>query len=255
MLSADSIPNVESDRPKTPQALFDRVAPYYDAMNSVLSLGMDRRWRRVAATSLHLRPGARVLDVATGTGALATAIVRATEGSVSVTGCDVNDHMLSVAKARTLRTDAPVAWVRGDATHLPFAGETFDAVTIGFAIDDMPDRDACVREMLRVLRPEGRLLLLELGQPEAGLPRALFRLYLRVFRVLSAGYRHLEKEILGDRGADAIEGLLRRSGFARYARRNLSWGIARLHTAEKPSGAGTPSVRLPGASSDGEGLP
>lgn len=248
MVSADSMQRVPSERPKTPQALFDRVAPYYDTMNSVLSLGMDRRWRRVAAASLRLSPGARVLDVATGTGALATAIVRATRGSVSVTGCDVNEQMLSVARARASRAAAPVALVHCDATELPFASESFDAVTIGFAIDDMPDRDACVREMRRVLRPGGRLVLLELGQPDAGLPRALFRLYLRVFRALSAGYRHLETEILGYRGADAIEALLTGSGFAGYGRRSLTWGIARLHTAEKTSGPGEAPVQpLPGA--------
>jgi demethylmenaquinone methyltransferase/2-methoxy-6-polyprenyl-1,4-benzoquinol methylase len=225
--------NLETERPRTPQALFDRVAPYYDRMNTILSFGMDRRWRRVAAASLRLPPGARVLDVATGTGALATEIVRVTAGSVFVTGCDVNQQMLSVAKERARRSNATLALVHCDATNLPFAAESFDAVTIGFAIDDMPNRDACVREMRRVLRAGGRLLVLELGQPDSGLPRTLFQLYLKVFRVVSDGYRHLELEILRYRGADAIEELLTRSGFAGYARRSLTWGIARLHIAEK----------------------
>lgn len=240
--------NLQTERPRTPQALFDRVAPYYDAMNTILSLGMDRRWRRVAAASLRLPPGSRVLDVATGTGALAREIVRTTAGSVSVTGCDVNEQMLSIAKERARRSDKVVDLVRCDATDLPFAAESFDAVTIGFAIDDMPNRDACVREMRRVLRVGGRLVVLELGQPDSGLPRALFQLYLKVFRLVSDGYRHLELEILGYRGADAIEELLTRSGFAGYARQSLTWGIARLHVANK-SGPGEARIEPRGASS------
>src|ERR1700722_8499831 len=91
------------ERPKTPQAVFDRVAPYYDALNSMLSFGMDRRWRRETVASLNLAPGARVLDVATGTGALAAEIARATSGTTKVTGCDLNERMLAVARARTAR--------------------------------------------------------------------------------------------------------------------------------------------------------
>ena len=104
-------------RPKTPQAVFDRVASYYDTLNSVLSLGMDRRWRREAVASLELRPGARVLDVATGTGALAAEIVRTSAGTVSVTGCDVNERMLSVARKRAAtpvhRSSSSAAMRRG----------------------------------------------------------------------------------------------------------------------------------------------
>jgi demethylmenaquinone methyltransferase/2-methoxy-6-polyprenyl-1,4-benzoquinol methylase len=230
------------ERPRTPQAIFDRVAPYYDALNSVLSLGMDRRWRKQATRALGLRSGARVLDVATGTGALAAEIVRSSAGSVSVTGCDVNERMLSIARRRAARRRcAHVEFVRCDAASLPFGPATFDAVTIAFAIDDMPDRDACIREMARVLRPGGTIALLELGQPDARPVRAAYRLYLRTFHVVgrmaASGYRHLEQEILTYRGARAVEELLLRGGFSRYRRRSLTWGIARLHVAEKDGGA------------------
>jgi demethylmenaquinone methyltransferase/2-methoxy-6-polyprenyl-1,4-benzoquinol methylase len=208
-------------------------------MNTLLSLGLDRSWRREAAAMLRLAPGSHVLDVATGTGALAAEVVRANAGTVSVTGCDVNDRMLSVARKRFGRIGAPLDLVHCDASALPFAAATFDAVAIGFAIDDMPDRDACVREMHRVLKDGGRLVLLELGQPDAGLFRTLFRTYLGVFRLASDGYRHLEREILAYRGPNAIEELLVRGGFTGYERRNLTGGIARLHVAEKStSGSG-----------------
>ncbi len=161
-----------AERPKTPQAVFDRVAPYYDALNSILSFGMDRRWRREAVGALNLAPGARVLDVATGTGALAAEIARSTSGAVRVTACDTNERMLSVARARTDPAMSAVEIVRCDATRLPFADESFDAVTLAFAIDDMPDRVACVREICRVLRADGLVAVLELSQPDPRDPAA-----------------------------------------------------------------------------------
>lgn len=229
------------ERPRTPQATFHRVASYYDAMNSILSLGQDRRWRRQAAAALDLRPGARVLDVATGTGALAAEIHRTTSGAVAITGCDLNETMLSVARRRAARLRASLELVLCDATSLPFGSDSFDAVTIGFAIDDMPDRVACAREMWRVLSPGGRLALLELGQPDLPALKAVYRAYLRIFRALRhvslPGYDHLESEILTYRGPDAVERLLLDAGFGAYRRKSLSLGVARLHLAEKPASA------------------
>ena len=233
--------NVGIERPRTPQAIFDRVAPYYDALNSVLSLGLDRGWRRRAVRALDLRPGARVLDVATGTGAVASEIVRSTAGAVSVTACDINERMLSVARRRVLPGGAWVDLVRCDATRLPFAPASFDAATVAFAIDDMPDRDACVGEIVRVLKPGGVLALLELSQPDAPAVRAAYDWYLRVFRVVGRlgpeGYRHLEHEIRAYRGAGAVEDLLLRGGLCGYRRTSLSLGIVRLHLAHKGGAA------------------
>ena len=127
------------ERPKTPQAVFDRVAPYYDTLNSLLSFGRDRRWRRETVAALGLCPGDVVLDVATGTGALAVEIVRAMSGTVRVTACDTNERMLAVARSRTDPAMAAIEIVQCDASRLPFAEESFDAVGLSFAIDDMPD--------------------------------------------------------------------------------------------------------------------
>jgi demethylmenaquinone methyltransferase/2-methoxy-6-polyprenyl-1,4-benzoquinol methylase len=225
------------ERPRTPQSVFDRVAPYYDTFNSILSLGLDRSWRRRAAKSLVLRPGAKVLDVATGTGALAAEIVRSTSGVVSVTGCDLNERMLSVAARRIEKGKMSIELVHCDAARLPFREGSFDAATLAFAIDDMPDRDLCMREIWRVLVPGSPVALLELGQPEAEPLRSLYRMYLKTFSLLKQfsvhGYDHLAEEIRTYRGAAAIEKLLERSGFAGYRRTNLTFGIGRLHVAEK----------------------
>ena len=230
------LPTTSAPRPRTPQTVFDRVAPYYDAVNSVLSLGMDRRWRRRAVRELGLRPGDRVVDVATGTGGLAVEMARA--GAAAVTGCDLNERMLSVARRRAARS-AQIDFVQCDATELPFPAGAFDAAAIGFAIDDMPDRAACIGEVRRVLRPGGRIALLELSQPETPTIRAAYRVYLRTFRAIGRGsldgYRHLEHEILGYRGARAIEGLLTAAGFVGYRRAVLTLGAACLHLARTPT--------------------
>lgn len=227
-------PALPLHRPKTPQTTFDRVAPYYDRVNSLLSLGLDRGWRRATVASLALRPGECVLDVATGTGALALELARA-QAAVRVTGCDINERMLAVARRRA---GEALELVQCDAAGLPFAAHSFDAASLAFAIDDMPDRDRCIAEIVRVLRPGGRFALLELSQPDVQPWRGLYQLYLGTFRWLRRfrvhGYDHLAQEIRGYRGATAIETLLARHGFTRYRQRSLTGGIARLHVAEQP---------------------
>lgn len=226
------------DRPKTPQATFDRVAPYYDRFNSLLSLGLDRRWRRRAVEALALTPGQHVLDVATGTGALALEILRSTHGEVRVTGCDCNQSMLAQAKKRLSHVQGLQELLCCDATKLPFGRGSFDAATLAFAIDDMPDRDACIDEIARVLRPGARFVLLELSQPDTQPLKGAYDLYLETFRWLGrvevSGYDHLAQEIRGYRGAVAIQELLTRHGFLDYSCKNLTGGIARLHVARLP---------------------
>ncbi|MBH1937756.1 class I SAM-dependent methyltransferase [Streptomyces sp. AV19] len=221
-------------RPKTPQSLFDRVAGRYDLFNSALSLGSDRRWRRLAAARVDPSRRLRVLDLATGTGGLATAVA-ARNPAAYVVGCDLNAAMLRVAREKT---GGHVRLVRADGLRLPFADGVFDLACVAFAVDDMDDRERCAAELLRVLRPGGTLLLLELGTPENRLLRRLYAGGLHVMRLLGrsrrlAGYRHLREEILTYRGPDAIAALCAEAGFARYGRRPLTGGIAYLHWAER----------------------
>ena len=229
--------STSTHRPKTPQATFDKVAPYYDRVNGLLSLGLDRRWRRRTIAALALQPGDSALDVATGTGALALEMVAQGHGRVSVTGCDLNTHMLAVAQQRAAAAGANITFLCCDAANMPFAERSFDAASLAFAIDDMPDRDACIAEIARVLRPGGRFVLLELSQPDTQPLKAAYAAYLNTFQWLRKlkleGYDHLAQEIRGYRGAQAIAELLARHGFALREQRALTGGIARLHCATR----------------------
>lgn len=223
-------------RPRTPQAMFDRVAPHYDRFNALLSLGFDRRWRRRAARSLRLPAGARVLDLATGTGALARTIASESPELVDVVGCDINAAMLAVGQARARHAPRPTRLVRAAAERLPFADNAFDAATIGFAVDDFADQVTAVRELHRVVRRGGQLVLLELSLPDQPMLRRAYRSSLAVFGLVGrlpgrAGYGHLRAEITHYRGARAVAELLAGSGFSSYHLVKLAGGVATLHCA------------------------
>ncbi|SFP01580.1 ubiquinone/menaquinone biosynthesis methyltransferases [Amycolatopsis arida] len=236
---AGSPPDGTSLRPKTPQAMFDKAAPRYDTFNTVLSFGQDRRWRRRAARQVDPGRHREVLDVATGTASLALAMADRDQ-RIRVTGIDLNAAMLAVGRQRVARRglDHRVSLLRGSAEELPFGDATFDVVTIAFAIDDMPDRVRCARELHRVLRPGGRVVLLELGLPEGRVPRSV---YLGVLGLMNAaarargmeGYRHLREEIRHYNGAEAIRALLTEVGFTGYRREPLTGGVAVLHVASR----------------------
>jgi demethylmenaquinone methyltransferase/2-methoxy-6-polyprenyl-1,4-benzoquinol methylase len=166
--------------PERVVAMFDRIAPWYDAMNTLITAGIDGRWRRTAIEGARLHRGMRVLDVATGTGKLAAAAAQAVGMGGEVIGLDPSGPML--ARARSLRTrdaDARLTWVQADGLALPFGDGTFDAVTIGFGLRNLPDAAAGLREMTRVAAPGGRVVVLELAEPQGRVARLLFSTWFR----------------------------------------------------------------------------
>jgi len=211
------------------RGMFDRIAPVYDAMNRVMTAGLDRTWRRLAVQAV-VQPGDRVLDACCGTGDLAIAAER--EGGV-VTGLDFSPGMLERAR----RKSDTVTWVEGDLLALPFDDDAFDSATVGFGVRNVADLEAALAELRRVLRPGGRLAILEITQPR-GILRPFFSLWFdRIVpllgKVLPGGraYTYLPASVRRFPGAEELAALLERHGFTQVRFRLMGGTIVALHTA------------------------
>ena len=223
--------------PHEVRRLFDRIAPIYDAMNRVMTAGLDRSWRRLTVEAV-VQPGDRVLDACCGTGDLALAAER--EGGI-VTGLDFSPAMLDRAR----RKSDTVTWIQGDLLALPFEDGTFDAATVGFGVRNVEDIEAGLRELRRVLRPGGRLGILEITTPRGAL-RPFFSLWFdRVVpllgRVLPGGraYTYLPASVRRFPRAEDLATLLERQGFRDVRFRLLGGTIVALHhgiAVEAPAG-------------------
>lgn len=213
--------------PDAVREMFDRISPVYDAMNRLMTAGLDRRWRDLAAEAA-VRRGDRVLDVCCGTGDLAVAAERA---GGRVTGLDFSERML----ARARRKSSSIEWVRGDALALPFEDGSFEAATVGFGVRNLEDLEAGFRELARVLTPGGRLACLEITRPR-GLLRPFFRLWFDgvvplLGRLLPGGdaYTYLPASVRRFPGPADLAELMTRAGFAEVRWRALGGGIVALH--------------------------
>jgi demethylmenaquinone methyltransferase/2-methoxy-6-polyprenyl-1,4-benzoquinol methylase len=211
--------------------MFDRIAPVYDLMNRVMTAGLDRRWR-AATVREAVRPGDRVLDACCGTGDLAVAALQA--GAGEVVGLDFAERMLERARVKEPR----IEWVQGDVLALPFEDASFDAATVGFGIRNVEDLEAGVRELRRVLRPGGRLAILEITTPRGALApfyRVWFdRVVPLLGRVLPGGsaYTYLPASVRRFPAPEDLAALLARSGFTQVRFRLFAGGIVALHVGE-----------------------
>ena len=211
--------------------MFDRISPVYDAMNRAMTLGLDRRWRRLAAEGA-VRPADKVLDACCGTGDLALAAERC---GGTVTGVDFSERMLVRARAKSSTVD----WVLADVTALPFADGSFDAVTVGFGIRNVPDLEAGLAELARVLHPGGRLGCLEITRPN-GVLRPFFRLWFDGLvplagKVLPGGraYTYLPASVRRFPGPPDLAAALGRAGFDGVGWKLMGGGIVALHVGTK----------------------
>ncbi|HEU4728907.1 MAG TPA: bifunctional demethylmenaquinone methyltransferase/2-methoxy-6-polyprenyl-1,4-benzoquinol methylase UbiE [Kofleriaceae bacterium] len=219
--------------------MFDRIAARYDAMNRVLSFGLDRGWRRRTVRALELGERPRVLDLATGTGDLAIDIARM-HPDATVIGLDPSRQMLAVAHHKLVRRGLAdrVSLVRGDAQHLPYGDGELDATTIAFGIRNVPDRLAALREMARVVRPGGRVAVLELGEPRRGVLARAARFHTRhvvprLGALLSGAreYRYLQRSIAAFPPSDEFARLMERAGLRVREVSPLTFGVCTLYVA------------------------
>jgi demethylmenaquinone methyltransferase / 2-methoxy-6-polyprenyl-1,4-benzoquinol methylase len=208
--------------------MFDRIAPVYDAMNRLMTAGLDQRWRETTAAAV-VRPGDRVLDVCCGTGDLALAAARA---GGRVVGLDFSTPMLERAR----RKSSEIEWVEGDALALPFADESFDAVTIGFGLRNLPNVERGLAELRRALRPGGRLAILEITRP-TGVLVPFYRFWFDgviplAGKVLPGGsaYSYLPASVRRFPAPEGLAKLLDKEGLAEIRWRLLAGGIVALHT-------------------------
>jgi demethylmenaquinone methyltransferase / 2-methoxy-6-polyprenyl-1,4-benzoquinol methylase len=216
--------------PEGVQGMFDRIAPVYDAMNRVMTAGLDRRWRSITLDET-VRSGDRVLDACCGTGDLAIGARR--RGAV-VVGLDFSAAMLERAR----RKDPSIEWVQGDALALPLEDASFDAATVGFGVRNVADLEAGLRELRRVLRDGGRLGILEITTPR-GLLAPFYKVWFdrvvpRLGKVLPGGdaYTYLPASVRRFPPPDELKALLERCGFGKVRYRLFAGGIVALHTGE-----------------------
>src|ERR1043166_3882387 len=225
-------------------AMFDAIAPRYDFLNHLLSAGIDRVWRTRAIRSLALTGRETVLDLCTGTGDLAIEATQAAHGAARVVGIDFSSAMLLLGlhKLRKRGLARHITLIRGDASRIPMAETTVDAVTIAFGIRNVEDRGAACREMLRVLKSGGRIAILEFSMPTSPIFR---RLYLSYFRHIlprlgarisghSTAYTYLPDSVDAFRPDDFMD-LLRKSGFVDVAGDPMTFGSVFLYTARRGS--------------------
>ena len=222
-------------------AMFDHIAPRYDLLNRLLSLGTDLAWRRRAVSLARLGENGRALDVGTGTGDLALSLLAASPPSAVVDGVDISPGMLAIAARRAARAGVARRYFRQLASveALPFGDGSFDRVTAGFVIRNVGDIPRGLREMRRVLRAGGRAIILDLYTPDNPAFCRLYRVYATLAPRLAAAlgsdpgaYRYLPRSIEAFYGPPELAELLRAAGFARVRVHRLTFGVAAIHVGE-----------------------
>lgn len=230
-------------KPYDVAGMFDSVAGRYDLINDLAAMGQTRMWRRKMVEALELETGDAVLDLAAGTGTSSTAIA---EAGARVVAADFSLGMMSEGRRR----GAPVPFVGADAQHLPFADDSFDAAVISFGLRNVQDPRAGLAEMVRVVRPGGRVVVCEFSTPSSRTFRTVYERYL--LRALPAvasragsaseAYDYLAESILDWPDQEALRGWFLEAGLERTQYRNLTGGIVALHRGYVPQGAGVPAV-------------
>jgi demethylmenaquinone methyltransferase/2-methoxy-6-polyprenyl-1,4-benzoquinol methylase len=234
----------DTEKARHVRGVFDSVASKYDLMNDVLSLGLHRAWKAYTVAVAAVQPGMRVLDIAGGTGDLARAFAKAAGSTGHVVLTDINEAMLRVGRDRLLDEGLVLPSAACDAEHLPFrdgsANEGFDLVSVAFGLRNMTHKEVALAEMCRVLKPGGRLLVLEFSTPMAALQKpydwysfSFMPLMGRLVAKDEQSYRYLAESIRMHPDQAALKGLMQVAGFGHVDVHNLAGGIVALHAGIK----------------------
>ncbi|MDP1899095.1 MAG: bifunctional demethylmenaquinone methyltransferase/2-methoxy-6-polyprenyl-1,4-benzoquinol methylase UbiE [Rubrivivax sp.] len=230
----------ETDKARHVRGVFDSVASRYDVMNDVLSMGMHRAWKAYAVAVAAVRPGMQVLDIAGGTGDLARAFARRAGPTGRVVLTDINEAMLRVGRDRLLDDGLALPTAACDAEHLPFADAAFDLASVAFGLRNMTHKEAALAEMCRVLKPGGRLLVLEFSRPAPLLQKpydwysfTLMPLLGKLIAKDADSYRYLAESIRMHPDQAALRAMMKSAGFGHVDIHNLAGGIVALHVGIK----------------------
>jgi demethylmenaquinone methyltransferase / 2-methoxy-6-polyprenyl-1,4-benzoquinol methylase len=222
------------------RSVFDSVASRYDVMNDLMSLGLHRAWKAYAVAVANVQPGDAVLDIAGGTGDLAHAFAEKAGGAGTVVHTDINERMLSQGRDRLLNKGVALPTLICDAEYLPLASARFDVVSVAFGLRNMTHKEQALREMHRVLKPGGRLLVLEFSKVAQPLAKAYDWYSFKVLPLLgslvagdAASYRYLAESIRMHPDQDALKNMMKSAGFSHVDVHNLCAGVVALHVGIK----------------------
>jgi demethylmenaquinone methyltransferase/2-methoxy-6-polyprenyl-1,4-benzoquinol methylase len=230
----------EADKARRVRGVFDSVAPKYDLMNDLMSLGLHRVWKAYAIGVANVRPGDRVLDLAAGTGDLTRGFARQVGVGGLVVHTDINEAMLGTGRDRLLDDGLVLPSVACDAERLPFADASFDLVSVAFGLRNMTHKDRALAEMCRVLRPGGRVLVLEFSKVAEPLAKPYdwysFNVLPRLGRLIAGdgeSYRYLAESIRMHPSQQELKALMQAAGFGHVDVHNLAAGVVALHVGIK----------------------
>ena len=230
----------EQDKARRVRSVFDSVAPKYDVMNDLMSMGMHRAWKAYTVLVANVRPGQQVLDIAGGTGDLALAFAPKVGATGRVVHTDINEAMLREGRDRLLDAGVCLPTLVCDAEHLPFAEASFDVVTVAFGLRNMTHKDLALQEMSRVLKPGGKLLVLEFSKVAKPLEKIYdwysFKVLPKIGQLVAnddASYQYLAESIRMHPDQEALKTLMQNTGFGHVDYHNLSGGVVALHVGIK----------------------
>ena len=230
----------EQDKSRRVRSVFDSVAPKYDVMNDLMSLGLHRAWKAYTVLVANVKPGQQVLDIAGGTGDLALAFAPKVGPTGRVVHTDINEAMLREGRNRLIDAGVCLPTIVCDAERLPFAEASFDVVTVAFGLRNMTHKEVALKEMSRVLKPGGKLLVLEFSKIAKPLEKIYdwysFKVLPKIGKMVAnddASYQYLAESIRMHPNQEALKTLMQNTGFGHVDYHNLSGGVVALHVGIK----------------------